>query len=457
MLSKGECGVATHNLDSPHEGTPPGAVLLVSPEAGNDLIASVSGAPTLLPVHLPDQWREAPTVTRALEEQLGCPVFLRRELPPGTGQAGRVFVAEVADRCAPGLSHLTWFPARERLEQLAELLAPSAGTTTPPDAGTLLAGDTFGTPYAPWTSTGWSDRLHREVAAYFGEHVEIRPLKLRHDRYLLRVACRDEFYEIHARPRTEQPVWHCPSLAELDDIPLLNAHIPEVLARWPHLGAELGRAPLGQRLADDGSLAAWDATVRDWATSQMACADRFGPDQRMKDLLDRLYEEFRLTLEEWRVVQEYIPGFGDRAFDWMTQSVNAAFDTLGQSRLPISIINGSLNCHTAYLGKDGMQVSEWEPRYLGHPFMNLATLLHVRGGSFTSLSQSRLAQPYLSAWLKNFPMARPRGEVRGAVTAGCAVQAMTTWRSTTNSHEARALSLGAELASWWEIIIRSSL
>lgn len=118
------------------------------------------------------------------------------------------------------------------------------------------------------------------MTAYFGAPVEIRPLKLRHDRYLLRVACRDEFYEIHARPRTEQPVWHCPSFTELDDSPLLIAHIPEVLARWPRLGAELGRAPLGQRLADDGSLTAWDATVRDWATSQMAYADRFGSDQR---------------------------------------------------------------------------------------------------------------------------------------------------------------------------------
>ena len=72
-----------HDPDSPREGTPPGAVLLVSPEAGNDLIAGASGAPTLLPVRLPAQWREAPTVTEVLEEQLGCPVFLRRELPPG--------------------------------------------------------------------------------------------------------------------------------------------------------------------------------------------------------------------------------------------------------------------------------------------------------------------------------------------------------------------------------------
>ncbi|MFE9612895.1 hypothetical protein [Streptomyces sp. NPDC006012] len=88
--------------------------------------------------------------------------------------------------------------------------------------------------------------------------------------------------------------------------------------------------------------------------------------------------------------------------------------------------------------------------------MNLASLLHVRGGSFTAYAQSRLVQPYLSAWPKNFPVAEPGREVRGAVIAGCAVQAVTTWRSTTNSPESRALPLGAELSSWWEIIIRSS-
>jgi hypothetical protein len=431
----------------------PVAVLLVSPEAGNDLIAGASGNLTLLPVHLPTEWREAPTVTRAIEEQLGCPIFLRRELPWG---AGRIFVAEVADRHAPGLSHLTWFPARDRLNEVAELLNPEAGTAAPPNVGALLADDTFGAAYAPWSSAGWSEQLHRNLTGYFGKPVEIRPLKLRHDRYLLRVVCMDEFYEVHARPRDAPPLWRSLSRTELEGIPLLKAHIPVLLARWPHLCAELRRAPVGQRLANTGSLTMWDEAVQDWAASQMACADRLDPDQRMKNLLDQLSEECHRTLQDWRAVRDYIPGFGDRAFRWIAQSIQAAFDALGRTQLPVSLINGSFNCHTTYFGKEGTQISEWEPLYLGHPFMNLAILLHVRGGAFASVSQSRLAQPYISAWLKNSPIPEPAEEVRRAIIAGCAVQAMTAWRSATNSADVRAISLGAELSSWWEIIIRSS-
>ncbi|KJY22186.1 MULTISPECIES: hypothetical protein [unclassified Streptomyces] len=432
-------------------------MILVSGEAGSDLVAGVSGAPTPLPVQLPEQWREVPTVTRSIEEQLGCPVFLRTELPLRTGRADRMFVAEVADRRAPGLSHLTWFPARDRLLDIAALFTPAADAKAPSGVGALLAADTFETPHTPWTSAGWYDGLGRELAAYFGEPADIRPLKLRHDRYLLRVACNGEFYEVHAKCRLAAPVprRHLPRAA-LDDAPLLQAHLPAVLARWPHLGAELRSAPRGQRLADIGTLAAWDSAVRDWATSQIAYSEQRDSGRPLKSLLGELREEFDLAVQEWRTVQDYIPGFGDRAFEWIGQIVHAAFTVLDDSRLSASIVNGSLSCHTAYVANSGMQVSEWDPCYLGHPFMNLASLLHARGRAFTSVSQSHLAHPYVATWMKNSPVGDPGAEVRGAIIAGCAMQAVGAWRSTSHPAEVRALFVGAELASWWEIIMRSS-
>lgn len=169
-----------------------------------------------------------------------------------------------------------------------------------------------------------------------------------------------------------------------------------------------------------------------------------------------LASRFGDCLREWQSQETLGRGFGARSLEWIQDSVSAASDVLNASVLPDVLVNGAMTGFTTYAEGSRIQVSEWHPTYIGHPFTLLARLLSHRAGALAGHTQADLARPFVGAWMRYGRPADVTKEARAGIVVGSAIQATAAWETGRTSTAFVPPALGQQIAGWCETILRGA-
>ncbi|MEV6987450.1 hypothetical protein AB0M95_40190 [Sphaerisporangium sp. NPDC051017] len=430
---------------------PDDGVLLLRPHNGKQMIAGVDLAPVIIPVSIDENCFETVHVTPRLEEFLGGQIFLQQVIDfPSTGRKRRLFVAEAQNGSG---AEWSWLPVDEHRSDLADVLKSEfAGAVYLDRFCESVADQLSGMSPLPWCKPGWFQALLRRIKDYFSEPTEVHPYKLRVGYVILRAANSQGMYELHAVAPCSTSWWTSDSLYSADMRDLLQGWKPEVVASFPDLGIEIRKAPLGTSLARLGDLASWSPAMRAVADFQMRASTIVDSSGSIEP--GALSARFNLCLQEWRAHASNSDGFGKRSLKWIQDSVSEASELLYKSVLPQTLINGALASFTIFCEGSRIQVSEWEPIYITHPFTTLARLLSHRSGALAKYASADLARPFVGAWLR---VGRPidvSQEVRAGVIVGSAIQATVAWERGRAFATSGIPSLETQVADLCQIILR---
>ncbi len=427
-------------------------VLLLRPRDGKNMIDGDVRSSCVIPVRVDETCQEAVHVSRCLEEELGGHLFLRQviEVPSSQGKR-RLFVAEVQ---GDSFADRRWIPADEHRADVARAVRTTLSSAEGHDRFyDSVVEQILETPQLPWCRPDWLTGLRSRLNAHFEEPTEIYPYKMRLGHIILRAANSRGLYEIHsAASRDETAGWSGDALHHAEARGLLRGWRPDLIAFFPDLGAELREAPLGTSLAALGDLSQWSSALRSMAELQFRSSMAGIGSNAVP--ADEWASRFRASVQEWQTYETLGRGFGARSLEWIQDCVSDAGEVLAASVLPQVLVNGATTGFTTYATENRIQVSEWQPTYVGHPFTTLARLLAHRGGALARHTQADLARPFVGAWLQYGRPADLPKEVKAGIILGCAIQATAAWETGRAFANSATPALRPQIAGWCETIIR---
>ncbi|MEV5673812.1 hypothetical protein AB0L28_34280 [Streptomyces sp. NPDC052503] len=424
-------------------------VMLLRPWNGKHMIAGVGRSPVIIPVGIDETCQEAVHVTRRLQEELGGRLFLRQVIDVSSPERERrLFVAEAQDGSFP---ERRWLPADEhRADVTNSLRSALIGEENLDRFHESVVEEIIEAPDLPWCRPGWFNALQSRIEAHFSVSTDIQPYKLRLGRIVLRAANSHGMYEIHAASPNGMAGWASDPLYDAEARGLLQGWRPALIASFPELGAELREAPLGASLVTLGDLSHWSTAMKSMAELQFRSSMNMNAASASADLSSR----FRTCMQEWQAQEIFARGFGARSLEWIQDCVSDAGEVLDESALPQVLVNGAMSGFTTYIAGSQIQISEWEPTYVGHPFTTLARPLSHRAGALGEHQQAILARPFVGAWLRYCRPADLSKEVRAGIVVGSAVQATAAWERGRSFTVSATPALGPQIAGWCETILR---
>ncbi|MEU1052505.1 hypothetical protein ABZ397_08100 [Streptomyces sp. NPDC005876] len=432
-------------------------LLLLRPQGDRNLIAGTGRTPLVIPVAIDETCREAVHVTRRLETEVGGRLFLRQVISvPGLGGDRRLFVAEAQD--AP-VTQRTWIPTDEHRADLARALRTAlAGEEGHERTYESVVEQALDMVQLPWCRPGWLGELRRRLDAHFAEPTDVQPYKLRVGRLILRVANSGGMYEVHATAPADADAnrWAHNTLHDAEQRGLLRGCRPDLAGSFPDLGAEVRQAPIGTSLAMLGDLPTWSAAMQSMVELQIRSSMRGGLTGAAPYGGGALASRLEDCVQQWQAHEVLGEGFGTRSLKWIKDCVLDAIEMLDASVLPPVIVNGAMTGFTTYASDGRIQISEWHPTYIGHPFTALARPLSHRAGALARHTQADLARPFVAGWLRFGRPADLSQEVKAGIVVGSAVQAISAWETGRTFAASAAPALGEQITEWCETILRRS-